>query len=31
VAFGAKFSVLQAGKLPVGDEVTVLSRGEPEL
>jgi uncharacterized protein len=31
VAFGAKFSVLQTGKLAVGDEVTVLSWGEPEL
>jgi uncharacterized protein YcbX len=31
VAFGAKFSVLQPGKLAVGDEVTVLSWGEREL
>jgi uncharacterized protein len=31
VAFGAKFSVLQADKLTVGDEVTVLSWAEPEL
>jgi uncharacterized protein len=31
VAFGAKFSVLQTGKLTVGDEVTVLSCAEPEL
>lgn len=32
VALGAKFSVLQAGKLTVGDEVTVLSwAAKPEL
>jgi uncharacterized protein len=31
VAFGAKFSVRQTGKLSVGDEVTVLSSAEPEL
>jgi uncharacterized protein len=31
VAFGVKFSVLQPGKLTVGDEVTVLSWAEPEL
>lgn len=29
VAFGANFSVLQAGKLAVGDEVVVLSRADP--
>jgi uncharacterized protein len=31
VAFGAKFSVLQTGKLTVGDKMTVLSWAEPEL
>jgi uncharacterized protein len=31
VAFGAKFSVLQTGKLTVGDEVTVLSWTGSEL
>jgi uncharacterized protein len=31
VAFGVKFSVLQPGKVAVGDEVTVLSWAESEL
>ncbi|MBV9844926.1 MAG: MOSC N-terminal beta barrel domain-containing protein [Kutzneria sp.] len=31
VAFGAKFAVLRTGKLSVGDEVTVTSRGDSEL
>lgn len=31
VAFGAKFSVLRAGKLTVADEVTVISWADPEL
>ncbi len=31
VVFGAKFSVLHAGKITIGDEVTVLSWSEPEL
>jgi uncharacterized protein YcbX len=31
VAFGVKFSVVQPGKVAVGDEVTVLHWAEPEL